>query len=46
MRVVLGDVVALSGALWADIKREESTWLIQVASKYTVRLHITRGTAG
>ena len=44
VRVVLGDVVALSGALWADIKREESTWLIQVASAYTKRLHIARGT--
>lgn len=30
VRVKLGDAVAMAGALWADIKRDESTWLVQV----------------
>ncbi|KAK9834005.1 hypothetical protein WJX81_002377 [Elliptochloris bilobata] len=29
LRVRLGDVVAMAGALWSQIKCEESTWLIQ-----------------
>ena len=40
VRVVLGDDVALSGALWADIKREESTWVMQVTPAYTELVHI------
>ena len=30
VRVELGDAVAMAGALWADIKRDESMWLVQV----------------
>jgi hypothetical protein len=30
VRVEMGEVTPMAGRLWADIKREDSTWTVQV----------------